>query len=169
MTDDPAFVIFGIVFHFFISLAVFRLVIGDCRLKRLHSHHGTVHFFFRELTEQRDNVLVGDFRRFVERHTLDQFRKSGRGGDGAGAAERFKFCVADFAVLIQLEIQFERIAAGDVADFRHGVGVFNLAHIARIEKMIHYFFGIVPHRGILLFQIGCLQYGNLPQIQRFNK
>ena len=53
---------------------------------------------------------------------IDDLGEGGSRGNGAGAAESFKFGLLDFAVFIQLEGQLERVAAGQRPHLADAVG-----------------------------------------------
>ena len=137
-------------------------VIGDCHLESFHTHDGAVHFFFRQVIDDFDDILICDFCGFVKSHALDQFSERGTGSDGACTTEGLEFDVCDSAFVIQFQVQFQSIAACHISDFCNGVGIFDLAHVTGVEKVIHYFFIIIPHKSSPSFRSAkLLQGGNI--------
>ena len=103
----------------------------------------------RQAAQGIGDVLVGQLERLVHRHALDHVREHGAGGDGAGAAESFKTGVLDDALVIDFQIELERVSAGQAAHLAHGVGVGQGARVVRVQKMIMHGFAIIPHNCLL--------------------
>ena len=125
------------------------LPLADGRLKGFLAHDRTVHLLLGQAAQGIGDVLVGQLERLVHRHALDHVREHGAGGDGAGAAESFKTGVLDDALVIDFQIELERVAAGQAAHLAHGVGVGQGARVVRVQKMIMHGFAIIPHNCLL--------------------
>ena len=148
LADDAAFVVVRVVvLHFGEREAVLLRVFAEGGLKRLHAHHGAVHLFFGKLAETVHDVAVGHARGLLDRHADHDLGQDGRAGDGAGAAEGLELGIQDLVRLfVDLEEYSEGVAAGHVADLGLRVGVGDLAHVPRVQEIIHDFVVIIPHR-----------------------
>ena len=68
----------------------------------------------------------------------------------SGEAEGLELRVGDPAVLVELEGQFQRVAAGHGSDLAHAVRRLDRPDVPGIPEMIEHFVRIVPHIGNLL-------------------
>ena len=130
--------------------AGFAFVVGDGGLKCFHAHYRAVQFFFGQFAEHVNNIFIGYFRGFLQSHAFDDFSQHRRRSNRAGAAESLEFSFFNPAVRTNFQGKFQRIAAGDIADIAGGVRTFYFTHISRMEKVVHHFIIIVPHKAPLI-------------------
>ena len=123
----------------------FAAVMGDGLFHGVATHYRTVHFLFGQSAQVIGDVLVGHLGRLVQGHSLDDFGQGRRGGNGTGTSEGLKLSVGNASVRAQLEGKLQRIAAGQRADFADTVVIVYETDVARVEKMVFDFIGIVPH------------------------
>ena len=86
--------------------------------------------------------LIGDLQSLLNRLADNHFRRHRAGRDRRAAAKRLELGVAHNLILVDIQENAHDIAALGVADRADAACVLNLAHIARMHEMIHYFFGI---------------------------
>jgi hypothetical protein len=96
-----------------------------------------VHLFRRQAVEVVGDVLVADPQGLVERLALDDLGQSRRRRNRRAAAEGLKAgLVDDLGGRVDLQHQAQRVAALDRAEVTDGVGAFQRARVARVEKSV---------------------------------
>ena len=88
------------------------------------------------------NGGVGQFESFVNALAFDKFRCHAAGCNSRTAAESLEANVLNNAVIVDFQEHLHDIAAFRIADHADAVCILDFAHIARMCKVIHNFFGI---------------------------
>jgi hypothetical protein len=102
---------------------------------------GTVELVGGQTAQSLGHIRIGNLHGLRQGFALGHFGDHAGNRDGGAAAEGFELDVDD-AVILDLDVHIHHIPAHRVANFAHPIGVDNFAHIARILKVIQYYWGI---------------------------
>src|SRR5271157_2294558 len=105
-----------------------------------------MHLLLRKSAEKVRDILVSYLQSLLHGFTLNHFGKGAARCYCATASEGLKPCIHDATgIRVNFQIELQSVTACNGPYFSHRVGIFHLADVPWMKKMIFHLFSVLPH------------------------